>query len=169
MKADFKSLMKMQEAVNLTVTKRLEESELKKPTAIDYLIAMHVEFFEFVNELGFWKWWKQNHNLDRENVLDELADIMAFYLEIMLLTENVEEKDEMVNEIIENLSEYKKQDILEWVSTSIETGAEKGHVVVMAIAISLATKVFEDLTWEEIEEAYMKKSQVNIDRQKQDY
>jgi len=169
MEARFQDLLNVQKTVNIEVTNRLKGNNLKEPKVIDYLIAMHVELFELINELGFWKWWKQSHKTNKERILDELADVVAFYLEILLLTEKAKEKDEWINDAISAFSDYDKQDILEYLSSSIETEKSKSHGELMAIAIVLVTKTLDDITWEDIEGAYMKKSEVNIQRQKDNY
>jgi dimeric dUTPase (all-alpha-NTP-PPase superfamily) len=48
------------------------------------VFAFKVEFGEFCNEVGFFKYWKQSHVLQREKVLEELADCIHFLLAIGL-------------------------------------------------------------------------------------
>jgi hypothetical protein len=52
MEARFQDLLNVQKTVNIEVTNRLKGNNLKEPKVIDYLIAMHVELFELINELG---------------------------------------------------------------------------------------------------------------------
>ena len=65
---DFLGLMPIQKGVNKVVNKRLAINDMDFPEPIEYLLAMQVEFFEFLNELGTWKWWKHSHTINREKV-----------------------------------------------------------------------------------------------------
>lgn len=169
METNFDPLQDIQRSVNLKVHERLNENNLEAPTAVNFLTAMQVELFELINELGFWKWWKQNHNVNKEKVLDELADVMAFYLEITLIQGKKDTQSTFINTLIEELEQFSKEDVLSWITISIEKGDKMNHPILMGAAITLVIKTLEDVTWEEIQEAYMNKSEVNIERQENNY
>ena len=66
-----------------------EDGEMPTKDGIrTYVLAMTVELMEFVQTLD-WKPWKNKTNVDRDRVIDEFADILAFqgiiihYLELM--------------------------------------------------------------------------------------
>lgn len=172
MKVNFSSLYNVQHSVDKRVYTRLKESGIEKPDPIYILLAMQVEFFEFINEVGAWKWWKQNQSIDRSRVLDELADIMAFFLSLQNSRDDsvYNELDKGLNELINDYQQYDLKTVLQFVSISIESDdSSLGYAKMMASAISLAKFHLEDLTWEEVEEAYIKKSEENIKRQERDY
>lgn len=166
---DFFGLVSVQKGVNRVVNKRLAMNDMEFPEPIEYLLAMQVEFFEFLNELGTWKWWKQSQKLNKEKVLDELADIIAFFLSAQIATGNGGTTlDAIMEEIFKDLESYEPKDIILNVAASIQDGLPQPSIVLMGIATLLTHKIL-NVTWEEISEAYMKKSQVNIDRQNENY
>ena len=166
MKTDFKSLEPIQKEVNEIVNARLIENKMALPVQMDYLVAMHVEFFEFINAVGTFKFWKHSHNPDKERVLDELADIIAFYLSIGEIDNNA---DAVITETEEELKEYSTISIIRSVSAAIQTGEETANdLILMGIAVEIARREV-GANWEEIAEAYKKKSAENIRRQKEGY
>lgn len=50
----------------------------------DRIYAFHTEVHELANEVGFFKFWKRGHIMDRGRVLDELVDCVHFLLSISL-------------------------------------------------------------------------------------
>ena len=69
-------LIAIQQEVNEKVMEKLDTSIMGD----QFILAFNVELFEYFNAVGIWKWWKHNHVLDKEKVLDELADCFAFFL-----------------------------------------------------------------------------------------
>lgn len=166
MKTNFKELQSIQEEVNEVVNARLIQNDLDLPDPMHYLIAMHVEFFEFINAVGTFKFWKHNHKLDKERILDELADVMAFFLSIGKITDNI---DVIISDTEAELAEYDTLAIIRSVSAAIQTGEETAtDSILMGIAIEIARREV-NATWEEIVEAYKKKSAENIARQERGY
>jgi dimeric dUTPase (all-alpha-NTP-PPase superfamily) len=166
MKVDFKSLETIQLEVNKVVIERLEKMGKGMPSQMDYLVAMHVEFFEFINAVGTFKFWKHSHNPEKERVLDELADIIAFFLSIGKVGDDV---DPIIEETEQELKDYSTLAIIQSVSAAIQTGEEAAtDVILMGIAVEIARREV-GATWEEIVEAYKKKSEENINRQKEGY
>jgi dimeric dUTPase (all-alpha-NTP-PPase superfamily) len=184
MHINISELMEIQRDVNRKVREKMNRAV----EADEFVLAFNVELFEYFNAVGTWKWWKHSHKINREKVLDELADCFAFFLsaidienEVSLLKDEVEiipniESD--LNEIFDALStNFKKTDIdrdlvindlIIYVGTDNEI---QGILTVerFAIAIFIATLLFDGITWEEITEAYIKKSSVNIQRQVDNY
>ena len=177
-------LLPIQQKVNSVVSEKLE-TDL---TSQNYILAFNIELFEYFNAIGVWKWWKHNHVIEKEKVLDELADCFAFFLSAVIYQDQnamFENKDlvspkveKELNDIFVNIEKYRKEsdmtdhevidDLITYVGTDNE---DKGVVSVerFAIAIFIATILFEKITWEEITEAYRKKSNVNIKRQRENY
>jgi len=88
MKINLIELMPIQQEVNDVVIKRLG----RKVSIDEYILAFNVELFEYFNAIGTWKWWKQSHKQDREKILDELADCFAFFLSVLLRSDEVMEE-----------------------------------------------------------------------------
>jgi dimeric dUTPase (all-alpha-NTP-PPase superfamily) len=168
MKVNFKGLYDLQQTVNNKVAEKMKY----KPDGLDYIVAAHIELFEFINKIGVWKWWKHNHNLDKPAVLDELADIMAFFLSYLLFIEDSTPQRDNVDKLIEDIMEVLKDKdpllVIKSISYNIETGAAQRIPTLMAEAIMLAEK-YVGATWEEIETAYTIKSAENIARQERNY
>jgi hypothetical protein len=122
-------------------------------------------------------------------VLDELADCFAFFLAILNKSEEISQL--RLGESIIDSYEKEVQDVLTNLIENQEKGLEDPMDLVnnwiliigaaheteytistsnrFAIAIFIAMMLFEDITWEEITNAYRQKSKVNIDRQRGDY
>ena len=184
---DFFALIPIQRMVNKVVNKRLAVNDMDLPEPIEYLLAMQVEFFEFLNELGTWKWWKHSHEIKRDRVLDELADCFAFFLSAIDVESElakaqgiddfIPQVESQIADFILSLAEYESNvegeyqaitELITYVGTDNEV---KGVVTVerFAIAIFIATVLFEGITWDEITQAYKEKSAVNIKRQEENY
>lgn len=169
MKVNFTDLKITQAEVNKAVTDRLLALGKDRPQGVDYLVAMHVEFFEFINAVGIFKFWKHNHVPDKARVLDELADVMAFFLSIEAAEREDDLKiDLMLEEAEETLKDYETIAIIRAVSAAIQIGEELSDVILMGVALEVARRTV-DATWEEMQDAYKKKSEENIRRQKEGY
>ena len=184
MNANILELMDIQREVNLKVREKAAD-----PISEDqFLLAFNVELFEYFNAVGTWKWWKHSHTINREKILDELADCFAFFLSIIdVENEAAVERDEPnfveqveyeINDILDILVQNLKNtsqdpfeiitDLILYVGTDNET---KGILTVerFAIAIFIAMLLFDGITWGEITAAYREKSAVNIERQVNGY
>lgn len=169
METNFRDLINVQKGVNLKITERLEEKNMKLPDPSDFLLAMHVEVFEFINEVGVWKWWKHNKEKDKEKILDELADVIAFFLAIIEQTGAYKkEVDNIIGETTMEFEERETIEILQNISVTIDSISQIPFPLLMAICIVVAQNEV-GATWEEIEQAYLKKSEVNIERQEEEY
>ena len=189
-KQSFFAMLETQIAVNNKVGEKIA----RQPSALNYITAYQVEFYEYVNKLGIWKWWKHSHKLDRVAILDELADCFAFFLSAILTLKEelevegkVERQREKVFEMVEaqfndlrsrleNLDDESARynqaiDIITEVATIGEAPEPKqiGLVLSFSAALVLLSLIFPDITWEEVVAAYNQKSEVNIKRQEQNY
>lgn len=63
----------------LSIQRDFADSLTHKPTLAQYVFAMNIEVAELLNKLP-WKWWKKKQDVIKEDVLDELADVLAFWL-----------------------------------------------------------------------------------------
>lgn len=161
MKINILELLEIQKEVNLVVKEKTKED----PSAEDYVLAFNVELFEYFNAVGFWKWWKHNHQINKEKVLDELADCFAFFLSAVDYQDRnaeFEEKEivspkinDELNEIFINLQNFKLKsemsneeiivDLIKYIGTDNE---DNGIITIerFAIAIFIATILFEEIT-----------------------
>lgn len=184
MKINIEELMNIQREVNAKVREKMDRAV----EADEFLLAFNVELFEYFNAVGTWKWWKHSHEIKREKVLDELADCFAFFLsaidienEVSLLRDEKEvisDIEEDLNEIFQALTNNFREtdldrdlvinDLILYVGTDNEI---QGILTIerFAIAIFIATLLFDGITWDEITEAYKVKSNVNIQRQVENY
>ncbi len=46
------------------------------------IFALKVEIAELANEVAFFKYWKQSHVIDKSKTIEELADVMHFFLSV---------------------------------------------------------------------------------------
>jgi len=147
----------------------------------DYLFALNIELAEFLNTLP-WKWWKRLQTVDKEKILDELADVLAFFLSYYNLylkeyscpikDQSKEEKNGVVDSIIFKLElgitravQQKSHDIKDTVyfdkfgmSNPEVVGFRIGRLIKMAMN---ATKA----DFDEVITAYKKKMDINHHRQ----
>ena len=171
-------LIEVQRTVNSIIKEKLEKPVTNK----EFILAFNVELFEYFNAIGIWKWWKHSHEIVKERVLDELADCFAFFLS--LLDNSGQESiigrvENEINYLIDNLETERErmgaseEEVVSELILHIGTDNENEESVYsterFAVAIYLATLLFPGITWEEMTEAYLTKSQENINRQERNY
>jgi dimeric dUTPase (all-alpha-NTP-PPase superfamily) len=158
-------LLKTQAEVRDEVMKKLKTP----PTKEDHTLAMHIELFELFNEIGTWKWWKHSHIVKKDRVLDELADVMAFFLSYMLLLEPTKQA-QVALWMDDNFDEFMdpEVDVIRFVSENITAGEQMPPMVLMLAALAATIKTL-NCEWTEIVYAYNEKSKVNIQRQRNNY
>jgi dimeric dUTPase (all-alpha-NTP-PPase superfamily) len=158
-------LLKTQAEVRDEVMKKLKTP----PTKEDHTLAMHIELFELFNEIGTWKWWKHSHIVKKDRVLDELADVMAFFLSYMLLLEP-QKQAQVALWMDDNFEEFMdaEVDVIRFVSENITAGEQMPPMVLMLAALAATIKTL-NCEWTEIIYAYNEKSKVNIERQRNNY
>lgn len=181
---NLEGLLPLQRDVNRKVNEKLET----KPTASQYVLAFNIELYEFMNAVGTWKWWKHNHELNKERVLDELADCYAFFLSAVLtLPAEIKNDDEVImprrnmltafvdihSQVVAAASEESvtPTDLIMLLGTSSELQGDK-HIDFMksfAIAHVIVALLWPDMPWSEISDAFKLKSGVNIERQENNY
>lgn len=183
MRANIVDLIKIQREVNEKVKEKLETGI----SGDQFILAFNIELFEFFNEVGTWKWWKHSHEPKKEKVLDELADCFAFFLSAIDLESDyailegednfIQKTEEEINIILEKLNSFKVEmnDNIEAINELIVyvgTDNEISGILTIerfAIAVFIATLLYPDIIWDELADAYRKKSKVNIERQEEGY
>lgn len=166
-----KELYEIQKDVNREVLKRTKW----EPDHQDFAIAMFVEMFEFINTLPQWKWWRHSQKTDKERALDELADIIAFYLSFaMSKSKGNQERleghlDSMFKGVEEYIAEFNsdvKKMIMFWFREMVSGDSYPAKMMNRAIGVIMAAT---HATQEEIITAYLAKSKENIERQRRNY
>lgn len=81
---DLKELFQMQHELDSVIVTNLGmEEEFNSVECVDKRVfALKVEIGEFSNVVGWFKYWKQSHVMDREKALEEHADVMHFKLSV---------------------------------------------------------------------------------------
>ncbi len=124
--------------------------------------ALKVELGEFSNETGWFKYWKQSHEMDRAKTLEELADCIAFMLSV-----GISRKYEFVKEIHPNIwRKVPKGQLFHYLFENKLNSAGQWKVAFEHL-IALGLKL--GFSSGEIEAAYYNKSEKNIERQKSNY
>lgn len=190
LKDDLIKMIDLQERVNKEIGLKLE----KQPEVDDYVVAYNVELYEFINAVGIWKWWKHSATINKERILDELADCYAFFLSALgTLPEKRTEKDkdgketvvmprynvfdeviDIFNQILdtkdEEFSNFDRVKVLiKIIATAEELQKPITTTTSFAIANAIAYYAIDGLQWSDIVNAYDRKSNVNIERQKENY
>jgi dimeric dUTPase (all-alpha-NTP-PPase superfamily) len=155
-----------QEELEQFVRKNLgmSEEEFSSVQMVDKRIfAFKVELAEFSNETAWFKYWKQSHVMDRDKVLEELADCIHFLLAIGIYRKYrqfvpelewerhmIHDEGSMYHYIMEN-----------------DIGSSGQWKTAFEMLIAIGRKL--NYTLEEIELAYYLKNQENIERQMRNY
>lgn len=168
----------------LDVQNEFAETLSVKPTKSQYALALNIEISEFLNTLP-WKWWKKQQTVNKEKTLDELADILAFWLSWY----NLYLRDIKSNNALYDATKYQEDvQLLEFnINYGIgkeqnsvpklelieyETVATLSHLTASARRLGrliYTAMYYTNATPLEIVAAYKKKMNVNYDRQKTNY
>jgi len=157
-------LLKLQKNVDELIQNKINISF--NQTLNDRKIAFKVELSELANEIGFFKYWKQSHVKNHERIKDEWADCLAILLSIVI-SMNFEKElihysslndikpDHKNNNYMFNELNFNKMYDLVDITTCLyylyKIGLNNGY------------------TMEELNEAYIIKTSVNIIRAKEGY
>jgi dimeric dUTPase (all-alpha-NTP-PPase superfamily) len=140
-----------------------EEEFSSVPMVDKRIFAFKVELAEFSNETGWFKYWKQSHQMDRSKTLEELADCIHFLLAIGIYRKYRQfvkalDWESHMNDQMENLYHV----IME--SPIGSSGQwKRAFERLIAIGVKLGYNI------EEITLAYLLKNQENIERQMRNY
>lgn len=159
------------ELIKLQELQREVDSHMETWQREKIITALSEEFHEWYNAIGFFKIWKK-HKTSIEKQLDELADCLAFALSLLndddrifrftrcefVMNRNNEQHIKLMKNEIEHGELFSKRVHNTVYKQSIEFSIE------LILNIAMIYYSFEDLF-----EAYKKKSLVNIQRQKEGY
>ena len=179
---NFSSLLSIQDEVNTEIGKKLEN----QPSWREYILAYNCELYEALNAIGTWKWWKYSHVIEKDRVLDEVADCFAFILSAFLSLEPETRLNLMINFASryidfrhQFLDDYKDnldqlvRDLIVFIGTASELQGDEHLTSLDSFALLLIiTEIAlrdESVDWDDFIYYYKRKSKVNIKRQKENY
>lgn len=179
---NFSSLLSIQDEVNTEIGKKLEN----QPSWREYILAYNCELYEALNAIGTWKWWKHSHVVEKDRVLDEVADCFAFILSAFLSLEPETRLNLMINFASryvdfrhQFLDDYKDnldqlvRDLIVFIGTASELQGDEHLTSLDSFALLLIiTEIAlrdESVDWDDFIYYYKRKSKVNIKRQKENY
>ncbi|MFE3573930.1 dUTP diphosphatase [Lysinibacillus sp. NPDC059133] len=132
----------------------------------DYLneqqLAILVELAESANEWQGFKYWKLKKDVDREKLLEETVDVLH-----LILARGI-----VLGWQVATVKAYKTTSItMQYKSLMQKIATDEESQKTYALAFNMYIGLVEMLgfTWQEVETAYAKKHQENIDRQNNDY
>lgn len=179
---NFSSLLPIQDEVNQEISKKLDN----QPSWRQYILAYNCELYEALNAIGTWKWWKHSHVVEKDRVLDEVADCFAFILSAFLSLEPetrlhlminfasryVDFRHQFLNDYKDNLDQL-AQDLTIFVGTASELQGDEHLTSLDSFALLLIiTEIAlrdENIDWDDFIYYYKRKSKINIKRQKENY
>lgn len=159
------------ELIKLQELQREVDSHMETWQREKIITALSEEFHEWYNAVGFFKIWKK-HKTPLEKQLDELADCLAFALSLL----NDDKKTFELDRCDTVLSRNNKQHI-KLMRNEIERGelfSKRVHNTVYKQSVGFSIELILNIamiyySFEDLFEAYKKKSLVNIQRQKEGY
>ena len=179
---NFSSLLSIQDEVNTEIGKKLEN----QPSWREYILAYNCELYEALNAIGTWKWWKHSHVIEKDRVLDEVADCFAFILSAFLSLEPetrlnlminfasryVDFKHQFLDDYKDNLDQLVR-DLIVFIGTASELQGDEHLTSLDSFALLLIIAEIalrdENVDWDDFIYYYKRKSKVNIKRQKENY
>jgi dimeric dUTPase (all-alpha-NTP-PPase superfamily) len=127
------------------------------------VFAFKVEFGEFSNEVGWFKYWKQSHVMQLDKVLEELADCIHFLLAIGIHRNYCKFIPEIDYEFwMEKEIETLYHEIM---NSSIGSSGQWKNALEQLFCIGIKL----DFDIKQLELAYLLKNQKNIERQMRGY
>lgn len=165
---DHSKLLKYQEKLDNLIhhshSSRMEEYYAKKT------IALIVEFSELLNELSDFKYWKKNKKIDMNKVYEEFADVLHFLYSIYL--KNFSNENNEINIHILNIESTSRLSLRFYeIASKISPldGFIKFDDWKECLKILLSIGRHFEMTDSKIEEAYIRKHEINLKRIEDNY
>lgn len=157
--------------IELQAIQRDVDSHMEVWERSKIVTALSEEFHEWYNSIGFFKVWKK-HKTPVEKQLDELADCLAFALSLLNNEKKTFELDRCNIVLNRNTERH-----IRLMRNEIEHGelfSKRVHNTVYKQSVGFAIELILNIamiyySFDELFEAYKKKSLVNIQRQKEGY
>lgn len=166
---NIKNIIKMQTDLDKLVFQNNQTNYNK--THFFRKLAILVEIGEFSNELKIFKFWSKNRKIDTTKVLDELVDILHFLLSSLIAAKSTIVKIQVTIPKKGKPEQYNKEltkKIIKFFN-QIVCAANNPTEISKAISQLINIGLTIGFNWKTIENAYIKKNFVNIERQKNNY
>ncbi|GAA0115259.1 dUTP diphosphatase [Clostridium senegalense] len=164
MKIDFTELLKAQKELDQVIIgdKKIENLTEKK------LVALSIELAELFNEIRCFKYWSNKGMSKKSVILEELVDVLHFWLSLMNDDDEINEKEKL------ELTSCCEMDInLTYLHMIDCIGSYKieGYCDYLCEYMECLLMIAKDLnfTIAEIIEAYYRKRDINFKRQQEGY
>ena len=159
------------ELIDLQMLQREVDSHMETWQREKIITALSEEFHEWYNAIGFFKIWKK-HKTPVEKQLDELADCLAFALSLLNDDKGFFGLDRCKTVLNRNNDQH-----IKLMRNEIEHGelfSKRVHNTVYKQSVGFSIELILNIamiyySFDELIEAYKKKSLVNIQRQKEGY
>ena len=159
------------ELVKLQIIQHEVDSHMETWQRDKIITALSEEFHVWYNAIGFFKIWKK-HKTPVEKQLDELADCLAFALSLLNDDKGFFGLDRCVTVLNRNNDQH-----IKLMRNEIEHGelfSKRVHNTVYKQSVGFSIELILNIamiyySFEDLFEAYKKKSLVNIQRQKEGY
>lgn len=154
----------------LEAQKRLDQANFDKAGITEYpleevKIAYRVELGEALQEAKFWKYWKKSKGeVDREKLLEELADCLHFALSLEMYYQGDYYESNQYDITIRDATKY---DIFKIVNCCFESDYNNEMYFILENTTALGLKL--GFTLKELEQAYWDKNKINWNRVNSDY
>jgi dimeric dUTPase (all-alpha-NTP-PPase superfamily) len=163
---DLSELYRLQHELDATIAKNVKEGyNVHSHYAVDHIrYAFHTEMAELANEVGFFKFWKNSHTIDRGKTLEELVDCIHFLLKLGLMkgyertVKKVEPYYFWEDTIIDEFFYLIQDNVLDSVYH---------YDIAFACILAIARKL--DYTESDVIHAYKLKNRKNFERQANNY
>lgn len=126
--------------------------------------AFRVEVMELANEIGFFKDWKHSHTIKKDETLEELGDCIAFLLSVGI----TQGYRKLLKEItpFEMYADYSYDGLFDML-TDLHISNMGKYELAFSLLLGIGLKL--GATEAEIIDAYLAKSDKNIERQETGY
>ena len=190
MNKDFNLLKMLKEQEDLDKEFEKKEGRPRDMTEEGNLVALQVEIFEATQSAKkYWNYWKNNCKFDKNDFLEEMSDVLHFFLTFIRLKGNLQDierkieafKTETFLKALEEDTEdsvFEKRPSLEFSILNLAkfefTGTYVKSISTFNIFVKFIyiTNIFKYLgcTWEEFLEIHYKKYEKNMkERTKEEY
>lgn len=130
-------------------------------------IACLVELGEFANEIEFFKHWKKNKRDDKDRQLDEFADVLHFVLALLNITKVTVDAKLTFRDVYNNATQTGVGRPLTLFQNLYMVICQDQYDLALNLLLHIGHSI--GFTYEEMEEAYFTKRNINFNRQKENY
>jgi dimeric dUTPase (all-alpha-NTP-PPase superfamily) len=168
---DLQKLLDMQKELDKTI---LDNAEIEEYPLDNIKLALLVELGELANEWKGFKHWKKHKEINREKLVEEFADCLSFALSLENELQQVrvfgyENFINILKNVKEILNKYDSNTKESMRMTAFTLAFSQVASLKNVVSNVLSVGIYLDLTFEEMELAYLAKNKVNYERQNNGY